>query len=152
MSGIFGNTAAAAAPSADPTQAFIESLKPAAQAQGAPAGKAERKPSQYWLNVGIMVPGMGEDGSDVFVTLPVGIALDDLKKIEVKGSNPNWVRLQQAKNQFLELIGGQAAALAPGERKILPRISVEVARVAAPSQQADSSNTLATALKDQFES
>jgi hypothetical protein len=39
-----------------------------------------------------------------------------------------------------------------GERKILPRISVEVARVAAPSQQADASNTLAVALKDQFES
>jgi hypothetical protein len=149
MSGIFGN-AAATTPSADPTAAFIESLKPAAQAQGTTTTKPERKPSQFWLNVGIVVPGMGEDGSDVFVTLPVGIALDDLKKIEVKGSNPNWVKLQQAKNQFMELIGAQAAALAPGERKILPRIVVEVARVAAPNQQADSSNALAVALTQQF--
>lgn len=154
MSNIFG-TAAAVAPSADPTMDFINGLsKPAAAASVTPiaGSKASRAPSQFWLNIGVSVPGMGENGEAMFVSLPVGIALDDLKAIEVKGNNPNWVALQQAKNALLALVQSQAAALTPGERKALPRISVEVARASAPSQVADSSNTLAAALAAQFTS
>lgn len=149
MNNIFG-APAAAAPSVDPTEALVASLSARAATSVSEIKSAARKPSQYWLNIGVVVPGIGENGTDVFVTLPTGIALDDLKAIEVKGSNANWIQLQQGKNALLAMIQGQAAGLSPGERKAMPRLVCEVSRVNQPSQQADTSNALASAVTAAF--
>lgn len=144
MSSIFGNNPAS---SADPTAAFIASLSP--QQNPAPTGgRTERKPSEHWLNIGLTVPGFGENGEDVFISFG-GIALDDMKPIEVKGNNPNWVKLQQAKAQLQQLVLTQAGALAPGQKTAI-RLTCELSRAAKPAQQPEAGGTVATAVNDAF--
>lgn len=156
MSQIFGNTAAAATTAAnpgtpvDPTLAFIQGLAaPSAQTEGG-SSKSNRKPAQLWVNVGVTVPGMGEDGGSVFVSLPVGIPLDDLKPAEVKGGNPKWVALQQAKNGLLALIQQQAANLNPGERKAMPLLSIELSRANGVQAATDDTGALSQAVAGIF--
>ena len=120
----------------------------AAKAAGTTTGaKEERKATQFWVNVGITLKGAGENGADLFVSLPMGIALDDIKPVNVRGNNVNYVQLQQAKNALLNATQTAAAKLAPGERMPLPEFSVEIARVSAPDQVGDTqSNPLLGAL------
>ena len=156
MSTIFGSTAAAAVAtqSADPTLALIDKLSAGASTPAAAGttAKPARPKSEYWLNVGIDVPGIGENGEDVFVSMTGGgIALDDLKPAEVTGNNPKWVQLQQAKNAILALAQQQAGLNEPGGRMILPKLSVEVSRVGKPQQQADANNPFAAAIMAAFQ-
>lgn len=157
MSQIFGNTAAATTTAAstapvDPTLAFIQGLSaPNAQTEsGSSSSKPNRKPAQLWVNVGVTVPGMGEDGGSVFVSLPVGIPLDDLKPLEVKGGNPRWVALQQAKNGLLALIQQQAANLQPGERKAMPHLTIELSRANGVQAATDDTGALSQAVAGIF--
>lgn len=106
--------------------------------------EAGKKPaSQLWANIVSRVEGAGEpdaDGNptDMFISLPVGIALDDMKPILVKGTNGKWVHIQQAKNAFLENLQKKLAGFAPGERKIEPGLYVELYRInTAPAQVAE---------------
>lgn len=116
----------------------------------AAAGKKDRKPSEFWLNVGIEIPSPDGDGT-VFVSLPGGgIALDDLKAIDVRGNNAAWIDLQQAKNQLLAAVQGGAAALTPGERKRAPKLVVEIARVAPANSAPVAEGGLASAVKQIF--
>ncbi len=155
MSQIFGNTAAATTTAdsgtpVDPTLAFINGLSvPAAQAEGG-TSKPNRKPATFWVNVGVTVPSMGDDGGPVFVSLPVGIPLDDLKPAEVKGGNPKWVALQQAKNGLLALIQQQAAALNPGERKAMPHLTIELSRANGVQAATDDTGALSQAVAGIF--
>lgn len=145
MSSIFGNNPAS---SVDPTtDAFIASLVPK-QNPAPTTSKTERKPSEHWLNIGLTVPGFGENGEDVFISFG-GIALDDMKPIEVKGNNPNWVKLQQAKAQLQALVLGQAGSLAPGEKKPI-RLTCEVSRAAKPAQQPEAGGSIANAVNGAF--
>ena len=44
-----------------------QSVADAAQASpsnDSSTGKTDRKPSEYWLNIGFVIPGAGEDGKD----------------------------------------------------------------------------------------
>ena len=154
MSQIFGNTTAAnPGTSADPTLAFIQGLAaPSALTESAGNSKSARKPAQLWVNVGVTVPGMGEDGGSVFVSLPVGIPLDDLKPAEVKGGNPRWVALQQAKNGLLALIQQQAASLNPGERKAMPHLTIELSRANGVQAATDDTGALSQAVAGIFAS
>ena len=155
MSTIFGNTAAAAATpaaAADPSLSLLERL-----AQGVPTpaqsqteGKKQRPKSQYWLNVGMNVSGLGENGEDVFVSMTGGgIALDDLVPAEVSGNNPKWVQMQQLKNMILEATQRAAAGREPGGRIVVPLI-VEVSRVGKPEQRPDNTNQFASAITGAF--
>lgn len=99
--------------------------------------KPERKKSETWMNVGVNIRGGAEDGSDLFVTLPGGIALDNATPVEVSGSSSKMIELKQTKNALLELVQAEAAKLAPGEAIILPiQFRVEIRRKAAPAQTA----------------
>ena len=75
MSQIFSDTASAAGTDA-PVDflAALANLNAGGTPAAKPTGKADRKPSQLWLNVGINLPSPSGEGT-VFVSLPVGIAV-----------------------------------------------------------------------------
>lgn len=104
--------------------------------------KEERKPSMIWLNIGVNIPGAAEDGTDLFVSLPVGVPLDDMKQVKVRGNNANFVALQQAKNKLLEELQAAGASMEPGQRQIVPQLSVEIARVSENSATGDANTPL----------
>lgn len=114
----------------------------------APAAGAKREPSQFWVNIGIKIPGGNEDGSDLVISLPNGLPLDDMKEVTVKGSNPQWVGMQQAKNALLNVIKTKAGALAPGERLAMPELVVEVYR--AKGEQAATSEGATSLIQGVF--
>ena len=105
-----------------------------AAAQAAPATTEQRKSSQVWLNVGVTIPGAGEDGADLFVSLPVGLPLDDMKPVVIRGTNQNSINLKQVKNMLLDELQKLGASMAPGQRRLVPQLDVEIYRVAQPEQ------------------
>ena len=157
MSSIFGNNTAAASTSAaaaaDPSLSLLERLAqgvPAQQTQPQAEGKKQRPKSQYWLNVGMNVAGLGENGEEVFVSMTGGgIALDDLVPAEITGNNPKWIQLQQLKNTILEATQRAAAGREPGGRIVVPLV-VEVSRVGKPEQRPDNTNEFASAITGAF--
>lgn len=105
----------------------------AASAAPAPAARAERKPSEFWLNIGVTMPGAGKpdeagNPTDLFINLPNGLPLDDMKPAKVSGTNVDFIHLQQTKNAILEQLQKAAAGLAPGQRMQVPLLSVEIYR------------------------
>lgn len=99
----------------------------------------ERPKAQYWLNLGYSVPVTGTDeaGAEVtenrFVSLPVGIPLDTMERIDVKSSNQGFAAFQSARNDLLDQIMSAAEQLAPGEAKTL-KLEIELRRVAGPRE------------------
>lgn len=119
--------------------------------QSGTANQTERKPSDFWLNIGIKIPGAGEGGEDLFVSLPVGLALDDMKPQAVRGTNQEFIQLVQTKNALLEALQKNAAKLQPGERVDIPELKVELYRRNEPAQTGDiNSNPLMRALLEQL--
>lgn len=102
---IFGNAAAADAPST--------------------GGKADRTPSQYWLNIGRET---GEGDEARFVRLPLGVAVDGMKATPIKGSNADYNEFTQAGNNMLARVQEICGELAPGESKIV-NLQVELRRI-----------------------
>lgn len=109
-----------------------------AKAQAATPASTERKPSDFWLNIGINIPG--PEGKPVFVSLPIGLALDDMKAVTVKGTNQEWINLAQTKNALLEALQLHAASMKPGERQHAEALSVEIYRRNEPQQTASSTS------------
>lgn len=107
----------------------------------------ERPKAKLWLNVGITLKGAGEDGEDIFVSLPGGgIALDQLEPQEVKGKSPHWINLVQTKNALLDQVQKGATELPVGERQVIP-LEVELYHVGQPDQVGSvESNPLLAAL------
>ena len=131
------NTNTASRPSAVLGSIRSEVAAAAGQRQTASVGQAaERQPSLFWLNVGVTLEGAGEGGTDLFVSLPVGIPLDDMKPQAVRGNNADWIQLAQAKNALLEALQGAAAGLNPGDRVDMPELSVQLYRKGEPAQTA----------------
>lgn len=89
------------------------------------APSADRTPSNFWLNVG-MTAGEGE--KERFVSLPMGIALDNQKPIAVRGSNEDFNAFTVARNDLLDQLQNIAASLAPGEEKIIG-LQVQLRRI-----------------------
>jgi len=106
---------------------------PAASATASNA-KPDRAPSQVWLNIGVNIPGAGEDGKDLFVSIPVGLPLDDMKPIQIRGTNQHSINLKQVKNTLLDELQKLGAGMTPGDRKCVPQLQVEIYRVAKPEQ------------------
>lgn len=73
-----------------------------------------------WLNVGFTTP----DGE--FVTLPFGIPLDTMQEAKVRGTDPHWRSLMQAKNSLLQQLISMADRVQPGESKILKGLQVQL--------------------------
>ena len=70
------------------------------QAQDRPAAK-------LWLNVGY-------DANGRFVNLPVGIPVDTMELLPIRGQNEEWAQFQSARNQLLKAIQEAGDNLEPG--------------------------------------
>lgn len=93
---------------------------------------ADRPKSEMWINVGVVLKGAGEDGEDIFVSLPKGIPLDDLVATDARGNNIKMIHLTQAKNALLAAVQKKASQLDPGTRETLSELTVEVYRSGKP--------------------
>lgn len=77
----------------------------------------ELKRSEFWLNIGYEIDVEGET---VFVSLPIGIAVDTQAELSEQSSNDNFSKLQAARNKLKrDLVAYLTNALKPGEDEIL---------------------------------
>lgn len=97
-----------------------------------------RKPSEFWLNVGVQA---GEE----FISLPVGLPLDDMKPARANTNNSEWNQMAQAKNTLLEQLQLLAAQLEPGKEVEL-NLTVQLRRAAQNDEPAKNDNPLANAV------
>ena len=92
----------------------------------------ERKPSEYWLNVGITIPlPVGENGEMVgtFISLG-GVAFDPEEIATVRANSSElWKNVAPAKNELHKILAEDLKALAKGQAEIHPMLQVEVRRV-----------------------
>lgn len=96
-----------------------------AGSNSAPATSSDRPASQFWLNVGMTA---GEGDKERFVSLPMGIALDNQKPIAIRGSNEDYNAFTGARNDLLEQLQTLAATLEPGGEAIIG-LQVQLRRV-----------------------
>lgn len=78
----------------------------------------DRPAAKMWLNVGYVANGK-------FVNLPVGIPVDTMEALPIRGQNEDWAKLQSARNGLLKAIQDAGDALAPGaevELKLVVRL------------------------------
>ncbi len=112
---------------------FSDSRKPSTQ---------ERTPSKLWLNIGVELPNWIDEttGKPVVVTIPLGIAIDNIEPRQVSGDSEVARRIACG-NNLLEQIKGVFAKMADGQRKVLHKLKVEAYKV--PEQKASSASQLA---------
>lgn len=92
--------------------------------KGGKNGKEDRKPTKYWLNVGLQ-------RQDKFLTLPMGIPLDDLEPKPIPGpqsKNQDFRNLRIGEAQLHGKIQEIMAGLKPGQSIKLP-LEVEIRMV-----------------------
>lgn len=97
--------------------ALLAGETPATAGSSAPAKSEKRPASKHWLNVGVEVGGK-------FISIG-GIALDDLKPIEAKGTNEEWHQMVAAKNALLAAVQGTVGAYDPGHSEIIKGLRVQ---------------------------
>lgn len=98
----------------------------------APDAKADQPKAEVWINLGYEVQVPVEDGMETrFVSLPVGIALDTQKPIDIKTRSPELAQLQAHQNQLLEDLQKHAEGLAPGEETLV-NLQIQIRRVKDP--------------------
>ena len=67
----------------------------------------DRPAAKLWLNVGY-------DANGRFVNLPVGIPVDTMELLPIRGQNEEWAQFQSARNQLLKAIQEAGDNLEPG--------------------------------------
>ena len=87
--------------------------------------KADQPKTQIWLNVGYKTA----DGK--FVNLPIGIPIDTMNKLQIRGSNEDWNKLSQARNKMLEQMQKHGSSMAAGAEEIVNGLIIKIKRVAA---------------------
>lgn len=107
-------------------------------AQTPAASQQPRKPSEFWLNIGVQA-------GNEFISLPTGLPLDDMKPARANTNNADWNQMAQAKNLLLEQIQQIAAQMEPGAEHELT-LTVKLRRTAQNSEPAAADNPLAAAV------
>ena len=67
----------------------------------------DRPAAKLWLNVGY-------DANGRFVNLPVGIPVDTMETLPIRGQNEEWAQFQSARNDLLKAIQAAGDGLEPG--------------------------------------
>lgn len=105
------------------------------EAQGAPAtgmitesnkAQSERKVPDFWINVGYSVPD--ENGEEVFVSLPVGISLDNQPERKLNSTDPRINQINAARNHLLNVLREDAEAMESGTSQIIEFLQVQLLR------------------------
>lgn len=119
-----------------------------------PANKADRKPAELWVNIGIEIPNpaAGQEGESdtIFLKLPYNLPLDDMSKLEIRGTNQKWLQEAQARNILLDVIKAEASKLAQGASEISSDLKVQLFRRSADAAPEEGSNPLLAAIATAF--
>ena len=89
----------------------------------------DREPAQFWINVGYETDVPEDDGSgNRFVSLGLGIPLDQIKELDTRSKNEMYSMFQTARNELRNELLEAAEALQPGEATIVT-LQVQLRRV-----------------------
>lgn len=102
------------------------------------ADKRDLPKAQIWMNIGfVQTFHNGEKGEDEtrFISLPQGMPIDTMEKLEEKGSSDLFRALRAAQNDLLEQIKAKGESLQPGEEVIIAEgpngLAIQLRRVKA---------------------
>lgn len=86
----------------------------------------DRPRNVNWLNIGIRIPVKDDQGNDMIVTLPMGVAIDSMKVTNVNGeSTTNGAVALRCRNALIEKLQDMFADMPEGTRKVIPELVVE---------------------------
>ena len=95
----------------------------------ATAAPQERAKADYWLNVGYTVDEQTDEGIvQTFISLPLGIPLDDQKTLPENSSNQRYAALSAARNDLYQQVMAACSELADGEERILD-LQIQIRKV-----------------------
>lgn len=94
----------------------------------APQGKGDKPETKLWLNVGYNSGVKDEHGEEVFISLPYGLGLDTMQRVDERSRNVQFSQIQQAKNALLDQLLKICEDLKPGETAEVP-LTLQVRRV-----------------------
>ncbi len=86
----------------------------------------DKPKAELWINIGYEVPD--PEGISKFISLPLGIPLDQVKLLNTSTPNEEFNLVNQARNDLLDQLLNVANTVEPGQSKIV-NLSVEVRRV-----------------------
>lgn len=115
------------------------------QQQQAP--KEERAPVKYWMNIGknVTYTETNEDGTveqkEVFVSLEVPIAVEEIKVKDTKSNNVFQQALKMAKEELLASVLEFAYAIPEGEARVVNGLEVQI-------RHAGNNSAVVTSAKD----
>ena len=119
------------------------------------AAKADRKPAEFWVNIGIELPNpkAGQDGepATMFLKLPFNLPLDDMNKLDMRGTNQAWLQEAQARNLLLDMVKAEASKLAQGQGEVNLDLKVQLFRRSADADISENDNPLLAALAGAFQ-
>lgn len=81
----------------------------------------DRPAAKLWLNVGY-------DANGRFVNLPVGIPVDTMELLPIRGQNEEWAQFQSARNSLLKAIQEAGDNLEPGA-EVEVKLTVKLRKV-----------------------
>lgn len=99
----------------------------------------ERVNAKVWLNIGFVSEFKDEDGKNIFISLPKGIALDTMADVKVGNKDSDYNSILQTKNDLKAMLLKAAENMQPGERQVI-NLQVEIYKVAEPVERADNSD------------
>ena len=109
-----------------------EQAKANSQQQHQQAPKEERAPVKYWMNIGknVTYTETNEDGTveqkEVFVSLEVPIAVEEIKVKDTKSNNVFQQALKMAKEDLLASVLEFAYSIPEGEAKVVNGLEVQI--------------------------
>lgn len=104
--------------------------------------QSDKPPAKLWLNVGYEANGR-------FVNLPVGIPVDTMEELPVRGQNEEWAAFQTARNQLLKAIQQAGDNLEPGA-EVEVKLTVKLRKVNEQVSVNDEDNAFAIDLTALF--
>lgn len=97
----------------------------------------DRPRNVNWLNIGIRVPVKDDQGNDMIVTLPMGVAIDSMKVTNVNGeSTTNGALALRCRNALIKTLQDMFAEMPEGTRKVIPELVVEAYKAPSTKQVA----------------
>ena len=98
----------------------------------------ERPRNLHWLNVGLEVPL--SDGTTAMVTLPMGIAIDNMKVSYPTGGDSRGAQIRMVQAAVVESLQEMFANMAEGERRDIPELKVQAYKAPANPDQSGKYN------------
>lgn len=84
-------------------------------------GNQDRPAAKLWLNIGY-------DKGERFVNLPIGIPLDTMEALPIRGQNEEWAMFQAARNHLLKQLQEAGDNLEPGA-EVTVNLTVKLRKV-----------------------